>query len=386
MQSVFELSTWFAGCWGTAENPHRQSSSCSHITSPVGSTPRPGGKPPFLPKPVVTATPSLSAVFLAHSDIWQGTLPLENALHSAQRQCRAPIREPDPVPCLRAGCHLPGEDTTVHHRPASPGDGDVSMELTDVYATEMAPAQPAAEPQLAAEVQPPLADEAVLDVQAPAAAEADGSPATEAEQAAEAEAAPLAASPEPLLQFGDAAADAAQQAAAPADLLGSPLAAAAAPAEAVAAPPSVSQLQQEDEQLHAPAEPELQHAPAEPELQPQQLDMGDLAAAPAPADSQLAAGSPPPALHMGVPQILDSPQRPALSGSLQQEGFSQRLQDSPAGSSELPERLSLSPAQREQRSKWGCVPGADYTVDLDVAANGEAPKLIYREALIGLNL
>lgn len=266
----------------------------------------------------------------------------------------------------------------MHNRPASPGDGDVSMELTDVYATEMAPAQPAAEPQpqLAAEVQPPLADEAVLGARAPAAAEADGSPATEAELAAEAEAAPLAASPEPLLQFGDAVADAAQQAAAPADLLGSPLAAAAAPAEAGVAPPGVGQLQQENEQL--------QHAPAE--LQPQQLDMGDLAAAPAPADSQFAAGSPPPALHIGAPQILDSPQRPALSGSLQQEGFAQQLQDSPAGSSELPQRLSLSPAQREQRSKWGCVPGADYTVDLDVAANGEAPKLFYREALIGLNL
>jgi len=49
MKIVFELSTWFAGCWETAEIQHRQSSCCSHIPSPVGSAPKPGGKPPFLP-------------------------------------------------------------------------------------------------------------------------------------------------------------------------------------------------------------------------------------------------------------------------------------------------------------------------------------------------
>ena len=38
--------------------------------------------------------------------------------------------------------------------------------------------------------------------------------------------------------------------------------------------------------------------------------------------------------------------------------------------------LDLSPVQEEQRDKWGCVPGAEYTQDIDMAAAGMTPCLL----------
>lgn len=264
--------------------------------------------------------------------------------------------------------------------PGSPGDGDVSMELTGMYAAEPETAASAAavsvEPQPAAEVDPQAAEAASQPAATPPAA---GAPAGDL----------TAASPEPAAapEAEAAVCDAAAAEAAPLThgfLLDEP----AEPTQAPAADPY--------ELPHSPAAavPDAQQAQASPaakqqpgsQLEPEmQLDAPTAgaevptnqftASAVAAASSQLGAGSP--------PRLLESPQRacdafPQASGQPQQ-GASAALQPAVDGSpmqsggydGSIGQALSLSPAQLEQRDKWGCVPGADYTQDLDLAANGE---------------
>jgi hypothetical protein len=188
--------------------------------------------------------------------------------------------------------------------PSSPGDGDVSMELTNIYAEEpQAPAEPAAhvtddEPRPAipeAAAQPP---DAALAAMQPAVTQQDSSAAAEA------------ASPEPLMRLEDGAAaeptaaeaepDAAtQQAQAPAEAMPLP---AADPYELPPSPAlaDAAAHQQLATQLSEPLDGQGQPGADQP-----QLLASPVALAATALSSQLAVGSP--LLDLGSPQ-------PAASG------------------------------------------------------------------------
>jgi hypothetical protein len=214
-----------------------------------------------------------------------------------------------------------GEDTTVHQLgalPDSPGDGDVSMELTNIYAEEH---RAAMDEPVAAELAAPTADggpEAAVPEGAAQPAEAEAAIEQPAAAPQDSSAVAKAASPEPLMRLED-------------DPAATSVAGAADGVEAqeVQAAPEAAQESGLDP-YELPASPALLDAAA-PQDRPGQLtELLDVAlesnvpqqqqtSAAAPAatalSSQLAAGSPP--LLLGSPQLLqldgDLPQ-PTVSG------------------------------------------------------------------------
>jgi hypothetical protein len=185
--------------------------------------------------------------------------------------------------------------------PGSPGDGDVSMELTNIYADK---------PHAPAELAAPAADDAPAAAVPEAAAQpADTAPASTQPAAVHQDSSAVvnAASPEPLMRLedGPAAEPAAeaepdtetQQAPAPTDTLPLP---AADPYELPASPLHAAAHQQVPTQLSDPLDGQLQ-----PDAEQQQLQASPVAPAATALSSQLAVGSP--LLDLGSPQ-------PAASG------------------------------------------------------------------------
>lgn len=204
----------------------------------------------------------------------------------------------------------------MHQRaalPGSPGDRDVSMELTNMYTSQPEAAAADVEDR---EVAEPIAAATV----AAAAQPASPSPVA-ASPSTQLAAAGATASPEPLMHLEDEAAAPAAEVAEAVEVVATP--AAASPAAAAPAPAA--------DPYELPQSPAQAPVEVQAQLLPQQLALQLESPTAAPASSQLAVGSPPPALDspqqdsgallqgpLRMPQWGDAAPQPAAGGSPEQ--------------------------------------------------------------------